>query len=72
MANKKKRNKKYQGSNAAVHTTFTKVSAVKRNPVHQWYYDRRRFTKPALITLAVIIVVAICIIGLVSVFTGGH
>lgn len=63
---KKKRNKKYHGSGAVAHTTVTKVSAIKRHPVHQWYYDRRRFARPAAITLAVIIVIIICIIGLIS------
>ncbi len=68
MANKKKRTKKYSGSNAVVRATFTKVSAVKRNPLHQWYYDRRQFTKPVLIAIAVIFVVIICIIGIISAF----
>lgn len=72
MASKKKRTKKYHGSDAAARTTFTKVSAVKRNPVHQWYHDRRRFARPVAIAIVVIIVIIICLIGLIGLFTGGH
>ena len=67
MASKKKRNKKYRGVDAAKPTTFTKVSAVKRNPVHQWFVDHRRMIRPALITLLVAFVVIVVIIGVIDI-----
>lgn len=69
---KKKRNKHYKGSGAVVHTTVTKVSAVKRHPVHQWLYDRRQFGKPLLIGALVAFGVIVIVIGLVGLFAGGH
>lgn len=56
MANKqkKKRNKVYQGAEAAVvRPTVTKITAVNRSKVGQWWFDHKRIAKPVLITAAV-------------------
>lgn len=65
VVSKKKRNKQYKGS-APVRPTITKVSAVKRNPVHQWWIDHERYVKPALPVIGVIVVIIIAVLGLVS------
>jgi hypothetical protein len=72
MANKKKRNKHYTGPGAAVHTTFTKVSAVKRHPVHQWLYDRRQFRRPLLIAALIAFGVIIIVTGIIGLFIGSR
>jgi hypothetical protein len=66
MSSKKKRTKKYQGSNAATHTTVTKVSAVKRNPLHQWWVERKKFARPVAIGVAVVLVIIVVIVGIIS------
>lgn len=66
MSSKKKRTKKYHGSGAVAHTTVTKVSAVKRNPLHQWWIERKKFARPVVITAAVIVVIIIVIIGIIG------
>lgn len=68
MSNKKKRTKKYQGSGAAVHTTITKVSAVKRSPLQQWWVERKRFVRPVAMTVAIVFVIIIVIIGIIGAF----
>lgn len=60
MANKakKKRNKVYTGVDAAVtRPTVTKISAVQRTKVGQWWFDHKRVAKP--IIWATVIVAAI-------------
>lgn len=52
---KKKRSKKYSGADAAItRPTVTRVTAVKRTKLQQWWIDRRRALKLALIATAVI------------------
>ena len=52
---KKKRTKKYAGADAAMtRPSVTRVKAVKRTRAQQWWIDRRRALKPALIAAAVI------------------
>jgi len=72
MANKqkKKRNKQYQGVDAAVtRPNVTKVSAVNRTKVGQWWFDRKKILKPVLITSGVVIIIVLLIIELVRVTT---
>jgi len=67
MSNKKKRDKKHHKHNpAADRPTIVKVSAVKRNPAHQWWVDHQRMAKPVLIAVGIAIVVIICIIGIID------
>lgn len=72
MANKqkKKRNKAYTGIDAAItRPVVTKISAVNRNPIGQWWFDHKRIARPILIAALVAVVVVILVIGLVSIFT---
>ena len=58
MANKvkKKRNKQYQGAEAAMtRPSVTRISAANRSKLGQWWFDRRKVLKPVLITSAIIL-----------------
>jgi hypothetical protein len=69
---KKKRNKAYTGQDAkTVRPSVTRVSAVHRNPIHQWWIDNKRVAKPVLIGVAVAIVVVWLIIELFRITSGG-
>jgi hypothetical protein len=70
MANKqkKKRNKVYQGAEAAItRPTVTKITAVNRSRVGQWWFDHKRIARPVLIAAAVVAVIVILIIELVRI-----
>jgi hypothetical protein len=55
---KKKRNKVYSGVDASVsRPKVTRIEAVKRNPVNQWWLEKKRFAKPLIITGLVILIV---------------
>ena len=55
---KKKRNKPYTGEGASVsQPTVTRISAVHRHPLKQWWFEKKRIAKPALIAAVVVIVV---------------
>ena len=72
MANKQKknRNKQYQGADAALQRpVVTKISAVNRSKLGQWWFDRKRVLKPVLIAAAVIIILIWLIIELIHVTT---
>jgi hypothetical protein len=69
---KKKRSKKYTGTDAAVtRPTVTRVKAVKRTKLQQWWLDRRRALKPALIAAAIISGVVWLVVELVRIASGG-
>jgi hypothetical protein len=68
---KKKRNKVYTGQDASVtRPVVTRISAVKRNKVQQWWFEKKRIAKPVLITAGVVIVVVWLLIELVRIATG--
>jgi hypothetical protein len=70
MANKqkKKRNKVYQGAEAAVtRPTVTKITAVNRSKIGQWWFDHKRIARPVLIAAAVVAIIVILIIELVRI-----
>lgn len=70
MANKqkKKRNKQYQGVDAAKsRPSITKVSAVNRSKLGQWWFDRKRILKPVLIAAAVVIAIIWLILELIRI-----
>lgn len=70
MASKKKRNKQYRGADAALtRPSVTKISAVNRSKMGQWWFEKKRIAKPILIAAAVIIVVAWLIFELVRLVT---
>jgi len=72
MANKqkKKRNKQYTGIDAAVtRPTVTRISAVHRNPVSQWWFDNKRIARPVIIAVIVAAVLVTVIIQIISLAT---
>lgn len=64
---KKKRNKQYKGS-VSTRPTITRVSAVNRNPVHQWWVDHKQAARPVLIIAGIGVAVIIVVIGIVGIF----
>jgi hypothetical protein len=65
---KKKRNKQYTGVDARIERpTVTKLTAVKRNFVQQWWLEKKQFAKPVLIAAAVAIVVIWLVIELLRI-----
>ena len=72
MANKqkKKRNKVYTGVDAAVtRPVVTKISAVQRTRVGQWWFDNKRIARPVIIAVLVAAGITILVIGTVSIFS---
>lgn len=72
MANKqkKKRNKPYRGVDAAIdRPVITRIEAVNRNPVSQWWFDHKRIAKPVIIASIVIIVIGLLIFELIHIAT---
>ena len=72
MANKqkKKRNKVYTGADAAVtRPVVTKISAVQRTRVGQWWFDNKRIARPVIIAVLIVAGITIMIIGIVSIFS---
>lgn len=68
---KKKRNKVYTGQDAKiVRPSVTRVSAVHRNKLQQWWLDNKRIAKPVLIAAAVAVVIVWLVIELVRIASG--
>jgi hypothetical protein len=68
---KKKRTKQYSGADAKItRPTLTRVSAVNRNKVQQWWIDNNRIAKPVLIAAVVAVIVIWLMIELVRVASG--
>jgi hypothetical protein len=68
---KKKRSKKYAGTDAAVtRPVVTRVTAVHRNKLQLWWLDRRRLLKPILITSGVVIIVIWLVLEIVRIASG--
>lgn len=64
---KKKRNKAYTGNDAAIsRPTITRVSAVNRNKLQQWWFEKKRIVKPVGITVGVVSLVVWLIVELFS------
>lgn len=52
---KKKRNKVYRGADASMtKPVVTKISAANRNKPQQWWFEKKRVAKPALIASGVV------------------
>lgn len=65
---KKKRNKAYTGADAAVtRPTITRIEAVNRNKVSQWWFEKKRVAKPALIAAGVVFVIGWLIYELIRI-----
>ena len=70
MANKqkKKRNKQYTGSNAAMtRPSVTKITAANRSKIGQWWFERKKVVKPIAITVAVAAVIIWLIFELIRI-----
>lgn len=68
---KKKRNKVYRGADASVTKPIvTRISAVNRNPVQQWWFDKKRIAKPVLVAGGVVAVVTFIVIEIVRLIAG--
>ena len=70
MANKqkKKRNKQYAGSNAAMtRPSVTKITAANRSKIGQWWFERKKVVKPIAITVAVAAVIIWLIFELIRI-----
>lgn len=53
----KKRNKTYRGADAKLaQPSVTRVAAVERNKLQQWWHDKKRIAKPVMIAVAVIVI----------------
>jgi len=64
---KKKRTKTYKGNTAVTRPVITRVSAVNRNQVSQWWFDHKQFAKPVAIVVGIALVIIIIIIGLIDI-----
>lgn len=68
---KKKRNKPYTGTDASItRPVVTRINAANRNTLQQWWFEKKRFAKPALIAAGVAIVVVFLVVELIRLFTG--
>ena len=71
VKHKKKRNKVYTGIDAAItKPIITRISAVNRNKIAQWWFDNKKIAKPILITSGIVIFIIIIIIQIVRIATG--
>jgi hypothetical protein len=53
---KKKRNKVYSGVDAAItRPIVTRISAANRSKFGQWWFDRKRWLKPTIITTEIVL-----------------
>jgi hypothetical protein len=67
---KKKRTKKYSGVDAAItRPSVTRVQAVSRSRLGQWWYDRKRIIKPIAIAAVIIFIVIWLIVELIRVIS---
>lgn len=66
---KKKRSKKYTGADAATtRPSITRMSAVQRSTVNQWFFDHKRTIKFSGIALGAVLVIALIVSGIMSLF----
>jgi uncharacterized membrane protein YdfJ with MMPL/SSD domain len=69
--NKKKRNKAYQGVDAAItRPVITKISAVNRSKLGQWWFDRKAMLAPILKVIGIALVVIVIILEIIQIASG--
>jgi hypothetical protein len=69
---KKKRNKVYHGADASVtRPVITRIQAVKRNWIQQWWFEKKRIARPVIIAVVVAIIVIWLLVELICVLSGG-
>lgn len=66
---KKKRNKIYRGPDASLsRPVITKITAANRNRVSQWWFEKKRVVRPALIAAGVVVLIILIVIGIINLF----
>jgi hypothetical protein len=69
--NKKKRNKTYTGADAAItKPVITRIEAVNRSKIGQFWFEKKKLVKPILITSGIITAVIILILQIVRIASG--
>jgi len=69
---KKKRNKVYTGADAAItRPIITRISAVNRSKISQWWFEHKTAYKPILITAGIVLFLIVMIIEIVRVASSG-
>jgi len=69
--NKKKRNKVYTGVDAAItKPIITRIAAVQRSAIGQFWFERKKIIKPVLITSGIVLFVIILIFQIVGLVSG--
>ena len=67
--NKKKRNKQYAGVDAAMtRPNITRIEAVNRSKVGQWWFDNKKIAKPIIRIALIVLAIIVIIIGIISIF----
>ena len=65
---KKKRNKVYTGADsAAKQATVTRISAVHRSKIGQWWFDNKRIAKPVLIGVGIVVLLILIIVQIINI-----
>ena len=68
---KKKRTKKYSGTDAAItRPVVTRMTAANRSKIGQWWFERKKFLKPVLITSGVVLLIVWLITEIVRIANG--
>lgn len=69
--NKKKRNKVYTGTDAAItKPVITKIEAVQRSKIGQFWFDKKKVIKPTLKVAGIAILVIFIIVEIVRIASG--
>ena len=68
---KKKRTKKYSGTDAATtRPVVTRMTAANRSKIGQWWFERKKFLKPVLITSGIILLIVWLITEIIRIANG--
>lgn len=73
MANKtkKKRSKAYRGADAAAdRPTVTRISAVHRSKIGQWWYDNKKVARPIIIVSLIVLALGLLIYQIIRLVGG--
>ena len=69
--NKKKRNKVYAGADAAItKPVITRIEAVQRSKIGQFWFEKKKIIKPILITSGIVAAAIILILQIVRIASG--
>jgi hypothetical protein len=68
---KKKRTKKYSGTDAAItRPVVTRMTAANRSKIGQWWFERKKFLKPILIASGIVLLIVWLITEIVRIANG--